>query len=170
MGEYGLKFYMSIHMSLLLSFHSVDMMLGANKANRANDQSMERCNLLYVTWVGEIFHELGLSTLGMNHFILCISCIEENYGHHATWRFTDEEGYLNFQLEAILDILERQLWSWACITNYRRWGGLPYEDAIWREMDCCSIHFCSYLRRSNILARRTVIFPIFHQLIGILDF
>ena len=61
--------------------------------NKVNDGSIDRSNLLYVSWVGEIVHELGLSTLGMNHFILCISCIEENFGHHivATWRFIDED-------------------------------------------------------------------------------
>ena len=109
-----MTFYMFIHMSLLLVFHFDDVMLGPKKANGVNDESIERCNLLYVTWVGEIFHELGLSTLGRNHFISCISCIEEIFGHHmvSTWRFINEGMYLTFQLEAILDILERQIWSW----------------------------------------------------------
>ena len=54
-------------------------------------------------------HESGISTLVMNHFILYISCIEEIFLNHmvSTWRFTDEERYLTFQLEAILHILER---------------------------------------------------------------
>ena len=70
-------------------------------ANMANDEGIDVCNLLYVSWVGEIVHELGISTMGMNHFILCISCIEEKFGHHmvVTWRFIDEDGYLTFQLE-----------------------------------------------------------------------
>ena len=99
--------FMFIHMSLLLVFHYVYVMFGSYMANRANDERIYRCNLLYVSWVREIVHELGLSTLGMNQFILCISCIEKNFGHHmvATWRFIDGDGYLNFQLEAILDIL-----------------------------------------------------------------
>ena len=122
--------------------------------------------------VGEIFHDLGLSTLGMNHFILYISYIEEKFCHHmvATWRFIDEDAYLNFQLEAILDILERKIWSWTCIAHCDRWGGLPHEDAIWREDFCCSIHFCSCLRTSNIFPGRTVIFPNFHLIFGILEF
>ena len=133
--EYGLKFFMFIHMSLLLVFHYVDVMFDSYMANRANDVNIDRCNLLYMTWVGQIVHELGVSTLGRNHFISCISCIEEMFGHHmvATWRFIDEDGYLTFQLEAILKILERKLWSWTCMTHCDRWEGLPYEDAIWRE-------------------------------------
>ena len=82
-------------------------------ANRANDEGIDICNLPYVSCVGEIFHELGISSLGRNQFISCISCIEDIFGHHmvATWRFIDEEGYLAFQWEAILEILERQIWS-----------------------------------------------------------
>ena len=85
-------------MSLLLILHYIDVMLRSYKANRANDERIERCNLLYVTWVGEIVHEMGLSTLGRNHFISFISCIEDIFGYHmvATWRFIDEEGYLTF--------------------------------------------------------------------------
>ena len=157
-------------MSLLLVFHYVDVMFGSYMANRANDESIDRCNLLYVSWVGEIVHDLGLSTLGRNHSISCISCIEEIFRHHmvATWRLINEDGYLTFQLEAILDILERKIWSWTCMTHCDRWEVLPYEDVIWREDVCCSIHFCSFLRKRNILVGRTIIFSIFHQIIGIL--
>ena len=90
--------FMFSHMSLLLVFHYDDVMFDSYIANRANYVSIDTCNLLYVSWVGEIVHNLGLSTLGMNHFILCISCIEEKFGHNivATWRFIDEDGYLNF--------------------------------------------------------------------------
>ena len=90
--------FMFIHMFLLLVFRYVDVMFGSYVANMANDESIDRCNLLYVTWVGEIFHELWISTLGRDHFTSCISCIEEIYGHHmvSTWRFIDEEGYLTF--------------------------------------------------------------------------
>ena len=134
--------FMFSHMSLLLFFHYNDVMFDSYMANMANDEGIDVCNLLYVSWVGEIFLELGLSTLGMNHFILCISCIEKNLGHHmvATWRFIDEDGYLNFQLEAIIEILERQLWSWTCMKHCERWEGLPHKDVIWREDVCCSIH------------------------------
>ena len=112
LGEYGLTLFMFIHMSLLRFFHYVDVMFGSYMANTANDESIDRCNLLYVSWVGEVVHELGLSTLGMNHLILCISRVEKIFGHHmvSTWRFIFKDGYLTFQLEAILDILERQLW------------------------------------------------------------
>ena len=109
LGEYGLELFMFSHMSLLLVFHYDEVMFDSYMANMANDEGIDVCNILYVSLVGEIVHELGLSILGMNHFILCISCIEDNFGHHmvATWRFIDEEGYLTFQLEAILNILER---------------------------------------------------------------
>ena len=85
-------------MSLLLVFHYVDVMFGSYMANRANDEGIDRCNILYVSWAGEIVHELVLSTLGRNHFISCISCIDEIIGHHfvSTWRFIDEERNLNF--------------------------------------------------------------------------
>ena len=110
-------------MSLLLVLNCVDVMFGSYMAKMANDESTDRCNLLYVSWVGEIVHELGHSTLGMNHFILCISYIEENFSHHmvSTWIFIDQDGCLTFQLEAILEILERQLWSWTCMTHCDIW-------------------------------------------------
>ena len=163
---------MFIHMSLLLVFHYVDVMFGSYMDNRANDESVDIWSLLYVSWVGEVVRELGFSTLGRNHFNSCISCIDEIFGHHmvSTWRFINEDGHLSFQLEGILDILEKKLWSWACMTHCDRWGGLPYEDAIWREDFFCSIQFCSCLRTSNIFVGRTVIFPIFHKIIGILEF
>ena len=110
--------------------------------------------------------------MGRDNFTLCISCIEEDLGQQmvATCKLMDEEGYINFQFEAILDILERQLWSWACMKHCDRLGGLRYEDAIWREDFCCSIHFWSFLRASNVLVGITVIFPILHKIIGILEF
>ena len=53
-------------------------------------------------------------------------------GQHmvSTWGLIDEERHLTIQLEAILDIIERQLQSWAFIAHWSRWGDLPYEDAI----------------------------------------
>jgi len=51
----------------------------------------------------------------------------------ATWRLIDEEGSLSFLLEAILDILERQLWNWTCMRHCDRSECLPYEDAILKE-------------------------------------
>ena len=49
----------------------------------------------------------------------------------AKWGLIDEERHLATQLEAILYILERQLWSWEFITHWSKWGNLPYEDATW---------------------------------------
>ena len=46
-------------MSLLLVFHYVDVMFDSYMANKANDLSIDRCNLLYVSWVREIVHELA---------------------------------------------------------------------------------------------------------------
>ena len=113
LGEYGLTLFMFSHMVLLPVFHYDDVMVDSYIANMANDEGIDVCNLLYVSWLGEKFHEFGLSTLGTNHIILCISCIEEKFGHHmvSTWRFIYEEGYLTFQLDSILDILKRQLRS-----------------------------------------------------------
>ena len=131
--EYGSTFHMSIHMSLFPTLHSVEMMLRESKATRAKDWSMERHNLLHVAWVGEIVYELGLSTWGRNHYTSHISCREEALGQQmvATWGLIDEERHIATQLEAIIDILERQLWNWAYITHWRRWGNIPYEDATW---------------------------------------
>ena len=79
----------------------------------------------------------------------------------ATWRFIDGDGYLTFQLEAILDILERQLWSWTCMTHCDRWGGLPHEDAIWREDVCCSIHLLKFLEDKQRFSREDCNIPKF---------
>ena len=50
----------------------------------------------------------------------------------ATWGLIDEERHLAKQLEEILDILKRQIWSWAFITNWsNRWRNITYEDATW---------------------------------------
>ena len=49
----------------------------------------------------------------------------------ATWGLIDEERHLATQLEAILDILKRKLWSWKFMTHWSRWGNLPYEDVTW---------------------------------------
>ena len=80
---------------------------------------MERHKLLHVAWVGEIVYELGLSTWGRNHYTSHISCREEVLGQHmvSTWGLIDEERHIATKLEAILDILERQLWSWEFITH-----------------------------------------------------
>ena len=49
----------------------------------------------------------------------------------ATWGLIHEERHLATQLEAILDILERQLLRLAFITHWSIWGNLPYENVIW---------------------------------------
>ena len=49
----------------------------------------------------------------------------------ATWGLVDEERHLATYLESIVDIIERQIWIWAFITHWSRWGNLPYEDATW---------------------------------------
>ena len=117
-------------MSLFPTFHSVEMMLGESKATRAKDWIMERHNLLDVACDGEIVYELEISTCERNHYTSHISCREEALGQHmvATWGLIDEERHLATHLEAIIDILERKLWSWAFITHSSRWGNLPYED------------------------------------------
>ena len=51
------------HMSLLLDFHYDDVMFDSYMANMDDDEGIDVCNLLYVSSVGEIVHELGLSTL-----------------------------------------------------------------------------------------------------------
>ena len=96
MGEYGLKFHMSIHMSLFPTLHSVEMMLRSSKVTRAKEWSMERHNLLHVAWVGEIVYELGLSTWGRNHYTSHILCREEAPGQNMvpTWGLIDEDRHL----------------------------------------------------------------------------
>ena len=77
MREYDSTFHMSTHISIFSIFHSVEMVLGASKANRAKGRSMERHVLLHEAWVGEIVHELGRSFWGINHSTSYVSCIEE---------------------------------------------------------------------------------------------
>ena len=87
---------LSTHMSLLLLFHNVGIMLGSNKANMDKVESMERHSLLHEAWDGEMFCELGLSFCLMNHLISCISCIHDDVGKHVvvTWNFIEDEGHL----------------------------------------------------------------------------
>lgn len=70
-------------MSLLPFLCYVDVMFDSYMANRANDGSIDRCNLLYLSWVGKRVPELGISTLGMNHFILYVSCVDEIFSDHV---------------------------------------------------------------------------------------
>ena len=64
-------------MSIFLLLHNVGMMLGTNKANRARDEAMSVLNELHKTWDEEMNYELELSRCGRNHYILCISCIDD---------------------------------------------------------------------------------------------
>ena len=103
LGEYG-STYFSTHISLFLLLHDVGMMLGSNKANRAKDEGMSMLNILYKTWDEEMLCETGLFLCVKNHFNLCISCIDDDVGHHmvVTWHFLEKGGHLTIQLEAIL--------------------------------------------------------------------
>ena len=49
LGEYGFTMFMFSHTYLLLVFHYVDVMFDSYIANRANDVSIDSCNLLYVS-------------------------------------------------------------------------------------------------------------------------
>ena len=148
------------------------MMLRSNKANMAKDGGMKSLSLLPIAWDGGILCELELSSCGRNHLSLCISCNVEGVGQLVvvTWSFMIDEGYLATQVEITLDILERKLWCWAYITHCNKWGDLPCVDGIWRDKYCSSIYFCSCLLTSNIFLGRTVIFPNFHMIFGILEF
>ena len=86
LGEYGLT-YFSTHISLFLLLHNVRMILGTNKANRAEDEGMSMLNLIHKAWDEEMYCEMELFLSERNYFILCISCIHDDVGHHmfVTW-------------------------------------------------------------------------------------
>ena len=120
---YGLT-SLSTHIApSLLLLHNVGMMLGSNKANRAKDESISILNQIHKAWDEEMYCEMELILCGKSHFILCISCINDDVGHHmvVTWYFMVERGNLTMQLEVILYVFERQLWNQKCITHCRKW-------------------------------------------------
>ena len=100
-------------LSLCILLDDVGMMLESSKANRAKDEGMSMLNVLHETWDDEMLCEMGLFLCGKGYFILCISCIDDDVGHHmvVTWYFMVEGRHLTIQLEVILCILERQLWN-----------------------------------------------------------
>ena len=81
---------------LLLLLHNVGMMLGSNKANRAKDEGMSMLNILHKAWDEEMYCEMELFLCGRSHFVLCISCINDEFGTHmvVTWYFMMEGGHL----------------------------------------------------------------------------
>ena len=60
--------------------HNFGMILGSNKANKAKDESMSMLNQIHEAWDEEMYCELELFLYGKNHFILCISCIDDDVG------------------------------------------------------------------------------------------
>ena len=94
------------HISLFLLLHNFGVMLGSKKANMAKDEGMSMLNLLHETWDEEILCEMGLFLCEKNHFFLCISCIDDDVGHHMveTWYLLVKGGHLTIQLEVILCI------------------------------------------------------------------
>ena len=90
-------------MPLFLLLHNVGMMIETNKVNKARDEGMSMLNLRHKTWDEEMLCEMGLFLCGNNPFILCISCINDDVGHHmvVTWYFMVEGGHLTIQLDSI---------------------------------------------------------------------
>ena len=85
----------STHISLFLLFHNVGLMLGSNKANRAKDEGMSMLNVLHKTWDEELLCEMGLFLCEKNHFVLCISCIDDvGQLMVVNWYFMVEGGHL----------------------------------------------------------------------------
>ena len=88
-------------------------MLGSNKANRAKDESISMLNQIHKAWDEEMYCEMDFFLCGKSHFILCMSCIDDDFGHHmfVTWYLMVKEGHLTIQLEVILYVFERQIWN-----------------------------------------------------------
>ena len=119
-----------------------------------------------------MYCEMELFLCGKRDFILYISCINDDVGHHmvVTWYFMVEGGHLTMQLEVILYISERQIWNQTFITHCSKWRkpslcGCHLEGNRW-----LCIYLFSCLRTSNIFLWRTAIFPNFHLIFGILEF
>ena len=73
--------YLSTHIApFLLILRNFGMMLGSNKANRAKDEIISM--LIHKAWDGEMYCEMELFLCGKGHFILCISCNDDDVGHH----------------------------------------------------------------------------------------
>ena len=164
--------YLSTHIApFLLILRNFGMMLGSNKANRAKDESISMLNQILKAWNGGMYCEMELFICRKRHFILCISCIDDDVRHHkvVTWYCVMTGGHLNTQLEVILCSFERQRSNQTCMTHCSKWRnpslcGCHLEGNRW-----LCIKFWSWLRTSNIFPRGTVIFPNFHILFGILD-
>ena len=129
-------------------------------------------NQLHKSCDEEMYCRMELFIYGEDHFILCISCINDDVRHHmvVTWYFMAEGGHLTIQLEVILCILERKIWNQICMTHCSKWRrpslcGCHLEGNGW-----LCIYFCSFFRTINIFPGRTVIFPNFHMTFGILEF
>ena len=86
----------STYISLFLLLNYVGMMLGFNKANRAKDEGMSMLNQLHKSCDEEMYCRMELFIYGEDHFILCISCMDDDFGQLmiVTWNFLEKEGHL----------------------------------------------------------------------------
>ena len=66
-------------MSLFLLLHNVGVVLGTNKPNRDKGEGMSMLNVLHETWDEEMYCEMELFLCGENHFILCISYVDDDF-------------------------------------------------------------------------------------------
>ena len=82
-----------------------------------------------------------------------------------TWGLIDEERHLAIEPKAILYIIEREIWSWAFITHWRKWGNLPYEDATWEGDGLLQRLLLQLLEDKKIFGGEDCNIPNFHQLI-----
>ena len=96
LGKYGLTYFSTHIAPFLLLLHNTGMILGSNKANRDKYESIAMLNQIHKAWDGEMYCEMELFRYGKRQFILCISCINDDVGHHmvVTWYFMMEGGHL----------------------------------------------------------------------------
>ena len=109
LGEYGLTYFFTHITPSLLLLHNVGMILGYSKANRAKNESIKMLNQIHETWDEGMYCMMKLFLCEKGHFILCISCINDDVGHHmvVTWYFMVKGGHLTIQLGIISYISER---------------------------------------------------------------
>ena len=115
---------LSIHVAPSLLLHNAEMMeFGSNKANRAKNESITMLNQVHKTWDGGMYCMMKLFLCGKSYFILCLSCIYDDVGHHmiVILYFMVGGGHLTLQLEVISHISKRQILNQTYIIYCKKW-------------------------------------------------
>ena len=70
---------------------------------------MTMLNQIHKAWDEEMYYVMELFLYGESYFILCISCIEDVFGHYmvVTWYFMMGGGHLTKQLEVISYVFKK---------------------------------------------------------------